>query len=314
MKLRLLIFSFIFSAFYSSLLAQTTYTESAASYGLNIPHPKDGGHAWADYDKDGDQDVLINLNSTTLRNYLLRNNGNGTFTNVQPTLAPGMVAGALAERQAAWGDLNNDGRPDFMINSAGYPTQSVAIQLFLQNADGTFGNGIGGTVPITVGRGPGVSLTVNPINAEGAGFFDLEGDGDLDVFFDSHDYGIEVLRNNYIDHLTNTVVNPAPSSLFSHATPGNGAGVVELGLNQYATDGDYGTSADVNDDGWVDIFMRKRNQNDFFLNQGGTFSNGSDLVRHKMHNKGANGLWDLDNDGDMDAVWTENGQTQIYQE
>ncbi len=290
--------------------AQTTYTESATSYGLNISNPKDGGHAWSDFDDDGDQDVLINFNSTSIRNYLMQNNGDGTFTNVQPTLAPGMVIGALAERQAAWGDVNNDGKPDFMMNSAGYPTQGVAIQIFIQNSDGTFGDGIGGTAPITVGRAG--TLVVNPINAEGAGFFDFEGDGDLDIFFDSHDYGIELLRNNYIDHLTHTVVNPVPSALYSHITPTNGSGVIELGLNQYATDGDYGTSADVNDDGWVDIFMRKRDENDFFLNQGGTFTNGADLGQAQNSNKGANGLWDLDNDGDLDAVWTENGLTQIH--
>ncbi|NNK28955.1 MAG: hypothetical protein HKP06_12030, partial [Flavobacteriaceae bacterium] len=294
-------------------MAQTTYTENAASYGLDIPHPKDGGHAWADYDKDGDPDVLVNLYSTTTLNYLMQNNGDGTFTNVQSSLAPGMIAGALAERQAAWGDLNNDGRTDFMMNTSGVQVgEAVALQIFLQNADGTFGDGIGGSIPITVGKGPGVTVTINPINSEGAGFFDLEGDGDLDIFFDSHDYGVEILRNNYIDHLTNSVVNPAPNSLYTHATPLNGSPNVQLGLDQYATDGDYGTSADVNDDGWVDIFMRKRDQNDFFLNQGGSFINGADLGQTENSNKGANGLWDLDNDGDMDAVWTENGQTQIF--
>ncbi|MEL6918002.1 MAG: VCBS repeat-containing protein, partial [Bacteroidota bacterium] len=58
--------------------------------------------------------------------------------------------------------------------------------------------------------------------------------------------------------------------------------------------------------------MRKRNENDFFLNQGGTFTNGSDLAQAANGNKGGNGLWDLDNDGDLDAVWTENGLNQIF--
>lgn len=290
-------------------IAQTTFTENAASFGLNIPNPKDGGHAWSDYDNDGDQDVLINFNSTSIRNYLMRNNGDGTFTNVQPTLVPGML-NLLAERQAAWGDVNNDGRPDFLMNSHG-TSSIVAIQIFVQNTDGTFGDGLGGTAPITVGESPTATVTINPLNTEGAGFFDFEGDGDLDVFFDNHDYGIELLRNNSIDHLTHTV-NPSPSPLFTHITPGNGSGVVDLGLDQNATDGDFGTSADVNDDGWVDIFMRKRNQNDFFLNQGGTFTNGADLGQAYNDNKGGNGLWDLDNDGDLDAVWTESGLTQIY--
>jgi len=199
-----------------------------------------------------------------------------------------------------------------MISSHGTSSSVVAIQIFIQNNDGTFGDGIGGTTPITVGENATATITINPLNVEGAGFFDFEGDGDLDIFFDSHAFGIELLRNNYINHVTHTIANPAPSALFTHITPGNGSGVVEHGLNQFATDGDYGSAADVNDDGWVDIFMRKRDENDFFLNQGGVFTNGADLAQAWNSNKGGNGLWDLDNDGDLDAVWTENGNTQIF--
>ncbi len=292
--------------------AQTTFTESAAAYGLNLTGNKDGGHAWSDFDLDGDLDVLVleNQNSPQVKSFLMQNNG-GVFTNVQATLAPGML-GDRAERQAAWGDLNGDGRPDFLINSYGTNSSSVAIQIFIQNADGTFGDGIGGTAPLTVGENNSATVTISQINAEGAGFFDFEGDGDLDIFFDSHEFGIELLRNNYIDHVTHTIVNPPPASFFTHITPGSGTGVVEYGLAQSATDGDYGSAADVNDDGWVDIFMRKRNENDFFLNQGGIFTNGSDLAQADNGNKGGNGLWDLDNDGDLDAVWTENGLNQIF--
>ena len=298
---------------FSVASAQTTFTESATAYNLDIGGNKDGGHAWSDYDNDGDLDVLVleNQNGNT-RSYLMRNNGNNTFTDVRATLVPGM-GNDIAERQAAWGDLNNDGRPDFMITSHGNAggSNKAALQIYLQNASGTFGDGIGGNNPITVGRS-GYTININPINAEGAGFFDFEGDGDLDIFFDSHNYGIELLRNNYIDHTTHSVVNPPTANLFSHITTGNGPGVVNFGLNQFATDGDYGSAADVNDDGWVDIFMRKRDENDFFLSQGGVFTNGADLGQSENANKGGNGLWDLDNDGDLDAVWTENGITQIF--
>lgn len=308
-------FAIVLSALYfSNTSAQTTFTESAASYGLNLGQRKDGGHAWSDYDNDGDLDVLVleNQNGST-RSFLMRNNGNNTFTDVRAALVSGM-GNDVAERQAAWGDLNNDGRPDFMITSHGNGGggNRAALQIYIQNASGTFGDGIGGNNPITVGRS-GYTIDINPINAEGAGFFDFEGDGDLDIFFDSHNYGIELLRNNYIDHTTSTVTNPAPNVMFTHITNLNGSPNVQFGLNQFATDGDYGSAADVNDDGWVDIFMRKRDENDFFLNQGGTFTNGADLAQAENGNKGANGLWDLDNDGDLDAVWTENGLTQIFQ-
>ncbi|MDC0008331.1 FG-GAP-like repeat-containing protein, partial [bacterium] len=303
-----ILFCILFAtSFYN--VAQTTFTESAAAYGLNLNQNKDGGHAWADFDQDGDVDILV-LENGSGKSFLMQNNGLGTFVNVQATLAPGMLNDP-AERQAAWGDLNNDGRPDFMIGSHGNSSSNVALQIFIQNANGTFGDGAGGAVPITVGRS-GFTINVNPVNVEGAGFFDFEGDGDLDIFFDNHNFGIELLRNNYINHVTHTVVNPPTAGLFTHITTGNGAGTVNFGLNQFATDGDYGTAADVDDDGWVDIFMRKRDENDFFLNQGGTFTSGADLAQADNGNKGGNGLWDLDNDGDLDAVWTENGLTQIF--
>jgi len=291
--------------------AQTTFTESAASYNLDLNQNKDGGHAWSDFDNDGDLDVLVleNNNNAGVKSFLMQNNG-GVFTNVRATLVPGML-GDRAERQAAWGDLNSDGRPDFMINSAGNSNTRIGIQIFIQNTNGTFGDGAGGFAPITVAR-TGATINVPGLNAEGTGFFDFEGDGDLDIFFDNHGSGIELLRNNYIDHTTNMVINPVAASLFTHITPGNGPGVVEFGLNQFATDGDFGSAADVNDDGWVDIFMRKRDENDFFLNQGGSFTNGADLAQAENGNKGGNGLWDLDNDGDLDAVWTENGLNQIF--
>lgn len=305
----LLVLSLLFTV---TITAQTTFTENAAAYGLNLGQRKDGGHAWADFDGDGLLDVLVleNNNGNSIKSFLMRQSPAGTFTNVQATLAPGML-GDFAERQAVWGDLNNDGRPDFMINSSGNGPR-VALQIFIQNPDGTFGDGIGGTAPMTVGRNASYTYQINPINAEGAGFFDFEGDGDLDIFFDSHNYGIEILRNNYIDHTTSTITNPGPNVMFTHITNLNGSPNVQFGLNQYATDGDYGSAADVNDDGWVDIFMRKRDENDFFLNQGGMFTNGADLAQAANANKGANGLFDLDNDGDLDAVWTENGLTQIF--
>lgn len=309
------IYKILFCVFFGAITqvyAQTTFTENASGYGLNLTQNKDGGHAWSDFDSDGDLDVLVleNNNSGAVKSFLMQNNS-GIFTNVQATLAPGML-GDRAERQAVWGDLNSDGRPDFLINSYGNSSARVAIQIFIQNTNGTFGNGIGGTAPITIGENNSATVTISQLNVEGVGLLDLEGDGDLDIFFDSHEFGIELLRNNYINHVTHTVANPTPTGFFTHITPGSGSGVVEYGLNQFATDGDYGSAADVNDDGWVDIFMRKRDENDFFLNQGGSFANGSDLAQASNGNKGGNGLWDLDNDGDLDAVWTENGLTQIF--
>lgn len=290
-------------------IAQTTFSEQASFWGINLGGSKDGGHAFADYDNDGDLDLLVNTNTSTYDSRLYRNNGNNTFTDVSSTLAP-EILGVIRERSAVWGDLNNDGKLDFLRNTSTSDADRI-IEIYLQDpASGKFGDGLGGTVPIRVGSSDSAHVQVtNGMNSEGAGFFDFDGDGDLDVFFDNHNYGVDLLRNNYIDHTTNTVVNPTATSLFTHTTPGTG---VILGLDQTATDGDYGSGTDVNDDGWVDIFMRKRDENDFFLNQGGTFINGSDIAQAANGNKGAVALYDFDNDGDFDAFWTENDDNQIF--
>jgi len=309
-KLSILSVLFISSSF---LFSQTTFTESASSFNLDVTAgDKDGGHAWGDYNNDGNMDIIINHDGLSL----MRNNGNNTFTNVTNALVSTVFNNK--ERQASWGDINKDGRLDFLRS-----TSLGGLDIYIQNPNGTFGDGQGGDTPIRVRSSGAAEIIINNgiglpsagfgLNAEGAGFFDFEGDGDLDIFFDNHDFGIELLLNNTINHITRTQSSLPAATMFTHiTTDANTAGGFSFGLNQNATDGDYGSSADINDDGWVDIFMRKRDENDFFLNQGGSFVNGSDIAQASNGNKGGNGLWDIDNDGDLDAVWTESGLNQIF--
>lgn len=290
-----------------TVIAQTTFSEQAASWNLDLGGSKDGGHAFADYDGDGDLDVLINTNTGSYDSRLYRNNGNNTYTDVTSSLAPDLLLN-VRERSAVWGDVNNDGRLDFLRNTGS--SGERRIEVYIQASNGVFGDGTGGTTPFRAGSSGTNDETIsNGLNSEGAGFVDFDGDGDLDLIFDNHNYGVDILRNNYINHTNNSVVNPPKANLFTHITTGT---TTSFGLDQSATDGDYGSFTDVNDDGWVDIFMRKRDENDFFLNQGGTFTNGSDLAQADNGNKGAVALYDFDNDGDFDAFWTENDPNQIY--
>jgi len=66
-----------------------------------------------------------------MRKSLLRNNCNGTFTDV--TREAGLAEPATATQTAAWADINNDGRLDLFVGSENGPPQ-----LFLNNGDGTF--------------------------------------------------------------------------------------------------------------------------------------------------------------------------------
>lgn len=103
--------------------------------GLNVIH--------ADYDNDGDEDVLV-LRGAWLGeagrhpNSLLRNNGDGTFTDV--TYAAGLGS-AHPTHSAAWADFNLDGLLDLFVGNESAVANggpSHPSELFLNNGDGTF--------------------------------------------------------------------------------------------------------------------------------------------------------------------------------
>ena len=71
--------------------------------------------AWADYDNDGWLDLFVGYESTpgnAQPSKLFHNNHDGTFTDVSATLprVDAFVKGV------AWGDFNNDGRPDLYVS------------------------------------------------------------------------------------------------------------------------------------------------------------------------------------------------------
>ncbi len=94
----------------------------------------------ADYNNDGWTDIFVMrgawLNERgQMRNSLLRNNGDGTFTDV--TRLAGLADPASPSQTAAWGDFDNDGDLDVYVCNESeifrFPSQ-----LFRNNGDGTF--------------------------------------------------------------------------------------------------------------------------------------------------------------------------------
>ncbi|MEM6699657.1 MAG: CRTAC1 family protein, partial [Bacteroidota bacterium] len=100
--------------------------------GLNMTH--------ADYNNDGNLDVLI-LRGAWDRKYgkipnsLLRNNGDGTFTDV--TLEANIYS-EKPTQTAAWADLNRDGWLDLLIANESAEDENNACELFINQQDGTF--------------------------------------------------------------------------------------------------------------------------------------------------------------------------------
>ncbi len=134
------------------------------------------GVALLDYDGDGYLDIyLVNgaaipslqKESPVYWNRLFRNNHDGTFTDVTERAG---VAGAGYGMGVAVGDYDNDGRPDlFLANVNGN-------QLFHNNGDGTF-------TDVTAKAGlAGAKMNGKKMWSVGAGWFDYNNDGLLDLF------------------------------------------------------------------------------------------------------------------------------------
>ena len=114
-----------------------TFTERAHEYGLDI---KDSSvmASFADYDGDGYLDCylvtnILDFSKSPLgqRDYLLHNNGNGTFTDVSKTAG---IWGLTQGHSAVWFDANQDGWPDiYVANDFETPDR-----FYLNKGDGTF--------------------------------------------------------------------------------------------------------------------------------------------------------------------------------
>ena len=146
-----------------------TFTERAKEFGLDI---KDASvHAvFADYDRDGHLDVYLVTNILDFskapqgrRDFLLRNNGNGTFADV--TTKSG-VWGLTQGHTALWFDANHDGWPDlYVANDFETPDR-----FYLNQGDGTFADVVDERLP---------HVTYFSMGADAG---DLNNDGLLDFF------------------------------------------------------------------------------------------------------------------------------------
>ena len=100
-----------------------TFTERTSAAGLD---GQLGGlnMVQTDYNNDGCKDILVLRGGWELpqRNSLLRNNCDGTFTDV--TAASGLAEPATSTQTAAWADINNDGLLDLFV---GNEDRAVAV-------------------------------------------------------------------------------------------------------------------------------------------------------------------------------------------
>jgi FG-GAP-like repeat/ASPIC and UnbV len=122
-----------------------------------------------DYNNDGWLDIFVMRGGWEfpMRNSLLKNNGDGTFTDV--TQAAGLASTEHRTHTAAWADFDNDGSLDVFIGHEETPSQ-----LFRNRGDGTFED---------VGRNAGVDRTAF---TKGAAWGDYDNDGYSDLYVSNY--------------------------------------------------------------------------------------------------------------------------------
>jgi hypothetical protein len=264
------------------------------------------GVGWIDYDQDGLLDAFF-INSGATPEFqpetlpqpaLYRNNGDGTFTEV--TEEAGLLVGpGYFSFGVAVGDYDNDGWPDLYVS--GYRRST----LYRNQGDGTFEN---------VTARAGVEGTGDWATA--AGWFDYDRDGLLDLAVANYvKYDME--RNVVCgdpDYEKRAYCHP---DSFPGTAPrlyrNRGDGTFEDVSKKAGVHNTDGKSlaialADLDDDGWADIFIANDTQRNFiFFNNGdGTFEDASYFSGAGFSEDGkaeagmSAGVADIDHDGDMD--------------
>jgi hypothetical protein len=253
----------------------------------------------ADYNNDGWPDILV-LRGAWQGEFgnqpktLLRNNGDGTFTDV--TIESGLLSFSPTQT-AVWADFNNDGWLDLFIGAEtitmNHPHPS---ELYINNQDGSF---------TEVGSQAGVACMHF---MKGVVSADYNNDGWPDIFISNFDGRRILLKNKGIK-------SKIPQ--FADVT-------AEAGLDKDMSSTFPTWFWDYDNDGWPDIFMCgyeykkslassmaeealhgvKESSGKMYLyrnNHDGTFSNVSDStgLNRPVYAMGSN-FGDLDNDGWLD--------------
>jgi enediyne biosynthesis protein E4 len=234
------------------------------------------GAAFIDYDNDGWVDIFLvngarlNADDSELHsNRLLRNNRNGTFTDV--TRQAGLIHSGWGQGVCV-GDYNNDGYDDLFVT---YWGQNI---LYHNNGDGTF-------TDVTEKSGLGMKGTHW---GSGCAFLDYDGDGHLDLFVSNYidlDLKTAPLPGTGACQYQGLPVNCGPQGLprarnflFHNNGDGTFVDVTEKsGIGKAPPSYGLGVLiADFDNDGRPDIFVANDSEASFlFWNNGdGTFTEG----------------------------------------
>jgi hypothetical protein len=139
--------------------------------GLVLPGIQNGAAVWGDYNNDGLADLLLtgSITGNARLSKLYRNNGAGALIET-PTALP-----ALSNSAAAWGDYDNDGNLDLLLEGT-QDGASPYIPEVYRNQQGTFV------------KNSTTDNLLGSLNWTGAAWGDYDSDGYLDALISSNDF------------------------------------------------------------------------------------------------------------------------------
>jgi len=198
------------------------------------------GSGWADYDSDGDLDLV------TVGTYqpisLYRNNGDGTFTDVAERAG---LTGPKGGWATIWFDFDNDGDQDLFVTREGWYAPAPN-SLYRNNGDGTFTE-IAKAAGVDDPNGAGFCATVADFNLDGL----------LDIYVANGPLGVGATNVLFINQGNGTFRERARE-----------AGVADSRRSIGTCAGDY------NNDGYPDLYVVNVQGNALYRNnRDGTFTN-----------------------------------------
>jgi len=192
---------------------------------LSLPDDATYGASWADFDQDGDADVLL-CNETLVEatgtgdEVLARNDGTGAFTAVSNPGFNDVILNGLA----SWADFDDDGDLDVYITQRFPKSTPVADTGQLYRSQYPSPTFINVTADVGLGTGPQGTQEFT------ATWFDHDNDGDLDLWVTTGRqlYGNMLYENQLVESGTATFVLLMESAGIWDVQQQIGAAVVDL--------------------------------------------------------------------------------------
>ncbi len=283
----------------SNNFALAQFTKIAGAKGLNNSAGGNmNGHAWGDLNNDGYFDVIFHAGTsgTNAEGKLFINDGppNFTFSDSTSTLINGFNDANNYGRQMLIVDFNNDGYNDILRGFG----SSRNTEIFYNDGPPNYTFGDSNQDPdIEIGS-PGDG---GEWNTEGIVAIDWNQDGWLDIIIDNDGGGNDVYENDQ-------------AGGFTLISGGTSTGQTGFPVS-HSGDGDFITVADIDDDGYVDLYGRKTAVSNFWWFNSATSQFETQVnpnIVSSESDKGGTMFCDFDGDGDLDLFWTSNGNNEIW--